>query len=134
VECQQGDIGHFDHFKTNSRNVTNGMTFTPKACHQDFIVLLQDRKQKREKICDLLAVLDELNSHTLPDGRIGLLSLHTSAEGRSTALFRVSLQGSAQMGLLILFIMPFLLTAVITELPGCTQTTTLSWKTKTNRM
>uniref|UniRef100_A0A3P8RN65 Uncharacterized protein n=1 Tax=Amphiprion percula TaxID=161767 RepID=A0A3P8RN65_AMPPE len=127
VERQQRHIGHFDHLETNSRNVTHGMTFTSETFEATVI---------GDEGGDLLAVLDELNSHTLPDGRVGLLSLHTTYShflennslGVRSSSEGVSLQGGAQMGLLVLLIMPFLLTAVIAELPGSTQTTTLSCK------
>uniref|UniRef100_A0A3B4ZR46 Uncharacterized protein n=1 Tax=Stegastes partitus TaxID=144197 RepID=A0A3B4ZR46_9TELE len=94
------------------------MAFTSETCHQNLVATVIG-----DEGGDLLAVLDELNSHTLPDGRVGLLSLHTTAEGKHK---RVSLQGSAQMGLLVLFIVPFLLTAVIAELPGTSKATMFS--------
>ena len=46
--------------------------------------------------------------------------------GVSGAAKRVGLQGCAQMGLLVLFIMPLLVSSVATDLPGSTKTTTLA--------
>uniref|UniRef100_A0A3Q3GP16 Uncharacterized protein n=1 Tax=Labrus bergylta TaxID=56723 RepID=A0A3Q3GP16_9LABR len=123
VESQQGDVGNLHHLETDSGDVTHGVTFTSKSCHQNLVATIVG-----DEGGNLLAVLDELNSHTLPDGRVGLLSLNTPNDslGVGSSSKGVSLQGSAQMGLLVLFIVPFLLTAMVTELPGCAQTTTLS--------
>ena len=50
---------------------------------------------------------------------------HNSLGVRSAAK-RVSLQGCAQMGFLVLLIMPLLVSSVATELPGSTKTATLA--------
>ena len=109
------------------------MTFATKSSNQNFIIFLNKIQATiiGYKSSDFFAILDSLNPDTLPDGRIwpfGFNSYffqHNSLGVRSTAE-RVGLQGCAQMGFLVLLIMPLLVSLVATELPGSTKTVTLA--------
>lgn len=61
-------------------NVSDGVTFTSETGNQDFIVLLNVVKATivGDERRDLLAVLDQLHSDALTDGRVRLLRLHTT--------------------------------------------------------
>uniref|UniRef100_A0A8C0PXQ4 Uncharacterized protein n=1 Tax=Canis lupus familiaris TaxID=9615 RepID=A0A8C0PXQ4_CANLF len=122
VQGQERDIGYFDHFKANSRNVTDSMTFTTKSIQTTIIGY---------KGCDLFAVLDQLDPDALPDGRIWLFGFNPPGTQHDSlrvgsAPEGVGLQRRAQVGLLVLLIMPLLVPPVAAELPGGTEAATLA--------
>uniref|UniRef100_A0A8C7A1Z4 Uncharacterized protein n=1 Tax=Neovison vison TaxID=452646 RepID=A0A8C7A1Z4_NEOVI len=123
------DIGYFDNLKANSRNVTNSMTFATKS--NTYLNKIQTTIIGY-KGCDFLAILDQLDPDTLPDGRIWLLGFNPSKTQThnsfcmGSASKRVGLQGCAQVGFLVLLIMPLLISSVAAELPGSTETATLA--------
>uniref|UniRef100_A0A4W4FAK5 VWFA domain-containing protein n=1 Tax=Electrophorus electricus TaxID=8005 RepID=A0A4W4FAK5_ELEEL len=99
-------------------DITHSMTLPTETRHQNFIVLLSDKENKNSYF---LAVLDELNPDALPNSRVGLLGFHTTVRvtGIVYSSERVGLQSCAQMGLLVLFIVPLLLAAVTNEQISC---------------
>merc|ERR1711881_609509 len=75
----EGDVGDLDDLEPDSGNITDGVTFTTESSDQDLVVLLD----KVETTIlgyegrDLLAVLDQLHTDALTDGRVRLLGLNT---------------------------------------------------------
>merc|ERR1719220_3239565 len=70
----------------------------------------------------LLAVLDELNSHALTDGRVGLLSLNTNLLQNNSLGVRSSSEGiglpsCSQVSLLVVLVGPDLVPPVLHVLP-----------------
>uniref|UniRef100_A0A8D0FKM5 Uncharacterized protein n=1 Tax=Strix occidentalis caurina TaxID=311401 RepID=A0A8D0FKM5_STROC len=128
VQGQQRNIGYFDNLEANSRNVTNSVTLPTETSNQNFIILLQWKTTNikpativRNKSCYFFAILNQLDSNTFPDGRVGLFSFYSTkmeAHGKKLAKIRVGLQRRAQVSLLVLLVVPLLVAAVAAELPG----------------
>jgi len=86
----EGHVGHLDNLEPDAGNITDGVAFTSETSDQDLVVLLHEVQAAvlGDEGRDLLAVLDELNTHALPDGRVGLFGLNTDLLIRSNINIR----------------------------------------------
>uniref|UniRef100_A0A9J7YUC0 Uncharacterized protein n=1 Tax=Cyprinus carpio carpio TaxID=630221 RepID=A0A9J7YUC0_CYPCA len=115
VQSQKRHVGHLHHLEADTGDITHGESVTcvkPAYLNEVQAAVIGDERG------DLLAVLDQLDPDALPDGRVGLLGFNTTVNttnrvSHSRSTEGVGLQSGAQMGLLVLFIMPLLLAAVV---------------------
>ena len=79
-QSEKRSLGHADHLETDSRNITHSVTRTTETGNQHLVVLVHvvQATIARNEGSDLLAVLDQLHTHALTNGGVGLLSLHTA--------------------------------------------------------
>ena len=78
-QSEKRRLGHADHLETDSRNITHSVTRTTETGNQHLVVLVHvvQATIARNEGSDLLAVLDQLHTHALTHGRVGLLRLDT---------------------------------------------------------
>jgi len=72
---RQTNTRDLDDLESNTRNISLRLSLTTETCEEDFIVLVYEVETTivRYESCDLLSVLDQLDSDALPNGRVRLL-------------------------------------------------------------
>lgn len=78
-ESPQADTRDLDDLETNTGDITLGLTSTTETRDEHLVVLVNKVKTTvvGDEGGDLLAVLDQLDTDTLSDSRVGLLGLNT---------------------------------------------------------
>lgn len=128
-ESPETSVGDLDDLETNAGNISLGLTLTTETRDEDLVVLVDvcEGTVPRDEGSDLLTVLDKLHSDSLTNGRVRLLSLDTETLNNNTLSVRsttkrIGLQGSTEVSLLEILIVPALHSAVSRQLASSLKT------------
>ena len=108
-ERVQGHVGNLGDLEPDAGNITDGVALPTESGDENFVILLDkvEAAVLGHECRDLLAVLDQLDTDALSDGRVRLLGLDADlSEKYPTLIKRVE------------FIMTFVSTLTISELFG----------------
>jgi len=135
-QSEKADTRHLGNLEADTGNITLGVTGATETSDENFVVFLEDVKATiaGHEGSDLLAVLDELDTDRLTNGRVRLLGLNSYflehnalCVGRSSE--RVALDGGTEVSLLVILIGPLLDTTVVAQLARTCDTARLSVET-----
>ena len=85
-ESEEGATGGLYDLESNTRNITLGVTRSTETSNENFVVFVNETHTtiSWHVGCDLLIVLLKLNSHTLSDSGVWLLSLDSDLIDNNT--------------------------------------------------
>ena len=128
-ESPEANSSDLDDLEANAGNISLGLTLTTESRDEDLVVLVDvgQGTVPWDEGSDLLSVLDQLHSDGLTDSRVRLLGLNTETLnddtlGVGSSSQGVSLQGSSEVSLLEVLIVPPLNAAVVGELASSLKT------------
>jgi len=79
-QSEKADTRHLGNLEADTGNITLGVTGATETSDENFVVFLEEVKATiaGHEGSDLLAVLDELDTDRLTNGRVRLLGLNSS--------------------------------------------------------
>merc|ERR1719498_1776269 len=133
VKRKETTPSHLHDLETDTGDVTNSVATTPKTGDQHFVIFINEVKATviGNKGSNLLAVLDELDPRTFPDGGVGLLRFNTDLLHDDTLCVRrapkgVALVAGTNVRLLVVLVGPSLGASAVHQLAPRTDSTWFS--------
>jgi hypothetical protein len=110
-QSQERDTANLHNLESNTGDITDSVSRSTKASYQHFIVLIHKVQAtiSGDESSDLLGVLDELHSHALSNGRVGLFGLNTDLLEDNTLSHTSTSEGVGLSGGDGVSLVPFLL-------------------------
>lgn len=132
-QSEQRHTSNLDNLEAHTGQVTDRMSASSESGDENLIVFLDkvETSIARNKGSDLLAVLDELHTTRLSNGRVGLLGLDSDSFQNDSLCVRgategVGLEGGGGVLAGVLLVVPFLFATMGAQFAGAAHSRRLS--------